>query len=76
MVHFFVSVPWKNIGEDEEYNLDDKNWILVPSQLEEGSHMLIEETIDVDLSDDPNNPNIVQLGKYLNEKKRNIHIHS
>jgi len=62
----------KNIDEDEEYNLDYKNWILVPSQLEEGSHMLIEEIIDVDLSDDPNNMKIIQLGKSLSEKERDI----
>jgi len=60
----------QNIGEDEEYNLDDKNWILVPNQLEEGSHMLIEEIIDVDLSDDPSNTKIIQLGNLLNEKER------
>lgn len=30
---------------------------------------MIEEIIDVDLSDDPNNPKIIQLGKYLSEKK-------
>lgn len=31
--------------------------------------MLIEETIEVDLSDDPNNPKIIQLGKSLTKKE-------
>jgi len=56
-----------NLNEDEEHNQNDKNWILVPNQLEEGSHMLLEQTIEVDLSDDPNNLNIIKLGKSLNE---------
>lgn len=37
-------------GEDEEYNANNNNWIPIPDQLEEGSHILIEETIEVDLS--------------------------
>lgn len=44
---------------------------------------LIEETIEVDLSDDPNNPKIIQLGKSLNKdeiciynsKKNKIYSH-
>lgn len=38
--------------------------------MEEGSHMLIEETIKVDLSNEPSNPKIIQLGKPLNENER------
>lgn len=36
--------------------------------------MLVEETLVVDLSDDPKNPKIVKLGKYLNKKEKNIFI--
>ena len=57
-------------GEDEEYNANDNNWIQIPNQLEEGSHMLIKETIEVDLSDDSKNPKIIQLGKSLTKKER------
>lgn len=32
--------------------------------------MLIEETIDIDLSDDPRNPKVIQLGKSLNKDER------
>jgi len=31
--------------------------------------MLTEETIEVDLSDDPNNTKIIKLGKFLNERE-------
>lgn len=53
----------KNIGKAKEYDESDKNWIPIPDQLKEGSHMLIEETIEVDLSDDLANLDVVQLGK-------------
>lgn len=46
-------------GEDGECNANDNNWIPIPNQLEEGYHMLIEETIEVDLSDDPRNPKVI-----------------
>jgi len=48
-----------NIGEAKEYDLNDKTWILVPNQLEEGSHTVIEETIVVNISDDYTNPKII-----------------
>ena len=60
----------QHLGEDEEYNINDKNWILILNQLEEGSHMLIKKTIKVDLSDDPNNPKIIQLRKSLTKDER------
>jgi len=55
----------RKIREVEDYDLSDKTWILVCNQLEEGSHIIIEETIDVNISDDPSKPIIIQLGKSL-----------
>lgn len=64
-----------NIREVEEYDLSDKTWILVPNQLEEGSHIVIEETIDINISDDSTKPKITQLGKYLTKEKNVIYIY-
>ena len=64
----------QKIGEDEEYNINDKHWILVPNQLEEGSHIVVEETIDVNISDDLANPKIIQLGNFLAEHKKKLFI--
>ena len=50
---------------DEEYSINDKSWILVPSQLEEGLHTLIENVIEINISNDPQNPKIIQLGENL-----------
>ena len=34
--------------------------------------MLIEEIIDVNLCDNPSNPKIIQLGKYLSEEEKDV----
>lgn len=62
--YFTINTTLENqqLGEDEEYDVNDKNWIPIPDQLEEGSHILVEKTIEVDLSDDLNNPKVIQLG--------------
>lgn len=44
----------KNIRESKEYDSNYKTWML-----EEGSHIVIEETIDVNISDDPGKPKII-----------------
>jgi len=64
----------KNIAKAEEYDSNDKTWIPIPNQLEEGSHIVIEETVDVNISDDPIKPKIIQLGKYLTEQEKESFI--
>lgn len=49
----------------EEYEL---NFLPIPSQLYYTSHMLIDETIEVDIGEDPNKPHIVLLGKVLKKE--------
>jgi len=49
---------------------DELNLLPLPSQLDDTSHMLIEETIEVDIGEDPNKPHIVLLGKILNQKEQ------
>ena len=44
---------------DEEYSINDKSWILVPNQLEEGSHMLTKKVIGINISNDPQNLKII-----------------
>ena len=56
-----------NISKAKEYDSNDKTWIPIPNQLEEGSRIVIEETIDVNINDDPTKPKIIQLGKSLTE---------
>jgi len=69
-----ISLVKKNIIKVEEYDSSDKTWIPIPNQLEEGSRIVIEETIDVNISDDPIKPKIIQLGKYLTEKEKESFI--
>ena len=52
-------------SEDDELNL-----LPLPSQLDDPSHMLIEETIEVDIGEDPTHPHIVLLGKILTQEEQ------
>jgi len=57
-------------AKDEDYNANNNNWIQISNQLEEGSHMLIEETIEIDLNNEYDSPKIIQLGKSLTKDER------
>lgn len=48
--------------DDDEMN-DDAYWTYLDHQLEEDSHMFIKEVMEIDLSEDPTTPNMVQFGK-------------
>lgn len=67
-----INIALKDYYEDEneEYNVNDNNLISIPNQLEEGFHMLIEENIKINLSNEPNSPKTIQLGKSLTEIER------
>lgn len=64
-LYFIVKINLESpqLDEYEEYNANDNNWIPLSNQLEEGSHMLVEETIEIDLSNDHDNLKIIQLGR-------------
>lgn len=49
---------------------DDYAYIHVFKQLEDGSHMYIENSVEINISDDPMKPKIVYLGEILYELKR------
>ena len=38
---------------DKECSIDEKSWIPLPNQLEEGSHMLTKNTIEININNDP-----------------------
>ena len=62
-----VCMNEQNQEYDEKYSINDKSWIPVPNQLEEGSHMLTEKVIEINISNDPQNPKNIQLGENLTE---------
>lgn len=70
--YFAINITLENqqLGEDKEYNTNDKNWIPIPYQLEEGSHILVEENFIFYLTDDPSDPKTIQLGKSLTKNER------
>lgn len=55
---------------DEKYSINDKSWIPIPNQLEEGSHMLTENVIKINISNDPQNPKNIQLKENLTEDEQ------
>lgn len=50
---------------NSQYGDDELNLLPSPSQLGDTSHMLIEETIEFDIGEEPNKFHIVLLSKIL-----------
>lgn len=68
-----IKDAWVNNTMKEEAckkEIENEHWISVHHQLDDKSHILIKETIEVDLSDDLKNLKIVSLEKTLNAKEQ------